>query len=646
MKLVRLRLSNFRSFGAGPTEISFDDTNFIIGPNGAGKTAILQALARMFSLDPAQRKIRASDFHIAASEDPNAPPTERALWLEADFEFPELAIAVEGELQPSVPVNFAHMQMETDDQAVLVRLRLHATLDQDGDIEESFTNVNRIDANGVIQSESRVSKLERNSIQVHYLPARRNPADHVSYSANALLGRVLRAANWSTERDAISKLTAQITDTLTGNAAVAEVGTEVTKAWESLHKGKFYASPSVSFARSEIEALLRHLSLSFTPGAEAPLVDFSRLSDGQQSLLYISLVLATREIGDKVLAGNDAFDIDKLRPPIFTLLAVEEPENSLSPHYLGRVIQALKAFGAGRDAQAIVATHGPSLLRRVDPEDIRYLRLDNDRRTVVSLITMPTNDDEAEKYVRQAVKAFPELYFARLVILGEGDSEEIVLPRMLGAKGMLADDASVSIVPLGGRHVNHFWRLLNGLGIPHVTLLDLDLSRWQGGWGRVRYAAKELLKYGTDPRLTQAMIDGIPKWNDAASRWTVDAKKWDIYLEEQGVFFSSPLDLDFMMLEAFPSAYDVDVLLELNAPDAAAAKGVLGKTHDVFSDQYTAAQQQLFDAYHSRFKVGSKPGHHVKALAALDDAGLIANMPKVLSRLIAAAESKLEALPE
>ena len=646
MKLVRLRLSNFRSFGAGPTQITFDDTNFIIGPNGAGKTAVLQALARMFSLDPAQRKIRPSDFHVAGSEDPNAPPTERTLWLEADFEFPELAMAAEGELQPAVPGSFAHMQMERDDQSVLIRLRLHATLDQDGDIEETFTNVNEIDANGVIQSESRVSKLERNSIQVHYLPARRNPADHVSYSANALLGRVLRAANWSTEREAISKLTAQITDALTGNAAVAEVGAEVTKAWESLHKGKFYASPSVSFARSEIEALLRHLSLSFTPGAEAPLVDFSRLSDGQQSLLYISLVLATREIGDKVLAGSDAFDVDKLRPPVFTLLAVEEPENSLSPHYLGRVIQALKAFGSGRDAQAIVATHAPSLLRRVDPEQIRYLRLDNDRRTVVSLITMPTNDEEAEKYVRQAVKAFPELYFARLIILGEGDSEEIVLPRMLAAKGTLADDASVSIVPLGGRHVNHFWRLLNGLGIPHVTLLDLDLARWQGGWGRVRYAAKELLKYGTDPNLTQALVDGIPKWNDAASRWKVSSTQWVEYLERQGVFFSSPLDLDFMMLEAFPGAYDVDVLLELNAPDAATALGVLGKKHDIFADQYTAPQQQLFDAYHSRFKVGSKPSHHVKALAALDEAALIADMPAVLSRLIATVEAKLEKLPE
>lgn len=645
MKLVRLRLSNFQCFGPGPTQITLDDTTFVIGPNGSGKTAVLQALARMFSIDPAQRKIRASDFHIAPSEAPEDAPAERRLWIDADFEFPELKVNGVPDLLASVPASFAHMQMETNDDSVAIRFRLQAVLDQDGDIEETFTHVIKLDAFGAVETESRVSKLERNAIQVHYLPARRNPADHISYATNAMLGRILRAANWTTERDTVSALTGQINEALTGNAAIAEIGTEITRAWEGLHKGRFYASPAVSFARSEIEALLRHLSLSFTPAPEAPLVDFSRLSDGQQSLLYISLVLATRAIGDRALAGGDAFDIDKLRPPTFTLLAVEEPENSLSPHYLGRVIQALKAFGAGRDAQAVVATHAPALLRRVDPEAIRYLRLDGQRRTVVSRITMPAKTDEAEKYVRQAVKAFPELYFARLVILGEGDSEEVVLPRLLGTRGMLADDASVSVVPLGGRHVNHFWRLLSDLGIPHVTLLDLDLARWQGGWGRVRYAAQQLMESRVHNAPTPAGIDSIPAWNGAA-RLLDDTQGWVAYLESHGVFFSSPLDLDLMMIEAYPDAYDVDALLELNLPDADVAMAVLGKRHDGFADQYKPGQQQLFDAYHHRFKIGSKPARHVEALATLDDAALAAGMPQVLGRLIDKVAAKLEALPE
>src|SRR5581483_8559293 len=169
--------------------------------------------------------------------------------------------------------------------------------------------------------------------------------------------------------------------------------------------------------------------------------------------------------------------------------------------------------------------------KRVTPESIRYLRLDERRTTVVKHIELP-EDEPAYKFVREGVQAFPELYFSRLVVLGEGDSEEIVLPRLLAARGILTDDASISVVPLGGRHVNHFWRLLHGLGIPHVTLLDLDLARYQGGWGRIRYAANELLKYGdvSENDLTQDDVDEIPAW-DSDQGLMIDDDGWISRLE-------------------------------------------------------------------------------------------------------------------
>lgn len=645
MKLAHLRICNFRCFGSEATDIALDDTTFILGPNGTGKTAVLQALGRMFSLDPALRKIGASDFHIAADEAPEALPEERRLWIEADFEFPELEIE-EDDAMPAVPGNFAHMLMVDEDEQVRVRFRLAATLDQDGDIEETFTYVTKTDDAGLPTEESRVSKQDRNAIQVHYLPARRDPSDHVSYSANALLGRALRAADWSGERAAIGALTAQITAALTGNAAIEGIGESLTGIWSQLHKGQFFADPAISFAQSEIDALLRHLSLTFTPGHGEPLVDFARLSDGQQSLLYISLVLAMRDIGDKVLAGEtEAFDIDKLRPAIFTLLAVEEPENSLSPHYLGRVVRAVSEFAKGQNTQALVATHAPSLLRRVAPETVRYLRLDANRRTVVAAVVLPENEDAA-KYVREGVQAFPELYFSRFVILGEGDSEEVVLPRLLSARGILTDDASISIVPLGGRHVNHFWRLLHALGIPHATLLDLDLARYQGGWGRIKYAAKQRLKYGdvANAGIDDGDIEGIPAW-DSDDGFMVDDDGWIEYFEERGIFFSSPLDLDFMMIEAFAEVYKIDDD-EREEPDDATLKAVLGKKHDVVGNQYTDEQLELFDAYHRRFKLGSKPAWHIRAMAALDDAELAADMPTVMTRLFDYVETALAGLPE
>lgn len=619
--------------------------SFLLGPNGTGKTAVLQALARLFGFDPALRRIRRTDFHITPENLAKGELGPLKLWIEAQFEFPELKKS-KGK-HATIPGHFAHMQLESAGGVPRVRFRLAAEMDEDGDIEESMHYVVQVDEGGEPTKTVAVQKHDRNAIQVHYLPARRDPTDHISYAANSLLGRALRAADWQVERDEITEHTQNISEALASNAAVSGIGEQLCKQWGALHKGTYYASPSVSFERNELDNLLRHLTVGFTPGHGESIVDFSRLSDGQQSLLYVSLVLSIQEIGRQVLGGKlDAFDIDKLRPAVFTLVAMEEPENSLSPHYLGRVIKALTAFSAHHDAQAIVATHAPSLLKRVPPENIRYLRLNEDRQTVVKSIILPDTADEAHKFVREAVQAFPELYFSRLVILGEGDSEEIVLARLLQAKGLGEDDTSIIVAPLGGRHVNHFWRLLNGLEIPYVTLLDLDLGRYQGGWGRVKYAAKQILALGKPIKgLTEASIEALPKWNGSDHIMTSElGKKWLNWLEGRGVFFSSPLDLDFAMLRRYSDAYGLSAA-ELAPPDDSTLTAVLGKKrHGI--EQYNDEHQKHFAAYHRRFKLSSKPAEHLAAMAELDDQNLIDHMPQRITRLIEAVKSRIKDLPE
>ena len=508
MKLNTIRLSNFQCFGPEPTELDLENITYLIGPNGSGKTAALQALCRLFAFDPSLRRVQRADFHVPFDED--GSPDERQLWIEADFIFPELA---DDEDNTTVAPHFSHMRLDELDGIPRVRFRLSATRGLDGDIEESFVYVLDLDADDSPLNTSQVPRSERNHIHVHYLPARRDPADHIAYGSNALLGRLLRAVNWDAERDAIKGLTGQISESLITNPSVNALSESLKTAWNTLHKGNFFANPKITFVASEVEALLRHMSVSFSPGHDDDLVDFSRLSDGQKSMLYLSLVLSSQAIGQAVLAERDkSFDPDKLRPPVFTLVAVEEPENSLSPHYLGRIVNALSAMAGSGDAQALIATHALSMLRRVAPELIRYLRLSEDRTSCIAKIRLPKEDDDAHKFVREAVQAFPEIYFSRLVVLGEGDSEEIVLPRLLQVKGAPVDESAISIAPLGGRHVNHFWRLLSALKIPYLTLLDLDVARHQAGWGRIKYVNDQLAKF--EPTKTLPNDWTISKWND------------------------------------------------------------------------------------------------------------------------------------
>lgn len=634
MRLQTIRLSNFQSFGAAPTEIRLEEITYLIGPNGSGKTVVLQALCRLFAFDPSLRRILRSDFHVPFNE--AAPPAERQLWIEADFLFPELG---DDEDNSTVAPHFGHMRLDEIDGTPRVRFRLTATMGLDGDIEESIVYVLDIDADGSPLTTAQVPRSERNHIHVHYLPARRDPADHIAYGANALLGRMLRAVNWDAERTVIKGLTDQISDSLAANPSINAFSTGLKTAWSALHKGSFFADPKLTFVASEVEALLRHMSVSFTPGHDEQLVDFSRLSDGQKSMLYLSLVLSSQAIGRAVLAeDDDSFDADKLRPPVFTVVAVEEPENSLSPHYLGRIVNALNEMTSDGDAQALIATHAPSMLRRVPPERIRYLRLTQDRTSRVTHVQLPESTDEAHKFVREAVQAFPEIYFSRLVVLGEGDSEEIVLPRLLQVKGAPVDESAVTIAPLGGRHVNHFWRLLSALQIPYLTLLDLDVARYQAGWGRIKYVNDQLEKYRPEQKLPKD--HSIPKWDSTKHM----VRKYENYLdllEDRDVYFSYPMDLDFSMLLAYPDAYGVTK----EDPEDATINAVLGKSHHDAS-QYGEDEQQLFSTYHQRFKLGSKPAAHIDALAQLSDEKLLADMPASLSRLADAVIAKLAELPE
>lgn len=634
MKLKTLRISGFQCFGTESIDLSLENITYLIGPNGSGKTAALQALCRLFAVDASQRRILRSDFHVPFNE--LEAPDERQLWIEADFIFPEVECDDDNS---TVAPHFGHMRLDKADGIPRVRYRLEATMGVDGDIEENLVYVLDIDADGAPLSSAQVPRVERNHIHVHYLPARRDPADHIAYSASALLGRILRSVNWDGQREKVTELADQISDVLAANPSIDTINDNLKTAWESLHKGKFFAEPRVTFAASEIEALLKHISVTFSPGHDETLVDFARLSDGQKSMLYLSLVIASQKICHAVLAGeNENFDGNKLRPPIFTIVAIEEPENSLSPYYLGRIVKALKEMVAYDDAQTLIATHAPSMLRRVAPEHIRHLRLTEERKSKISPIKLPKKTDVAHKFVREAVQAFPEIYFSRLVILGEGDSEEIVLPRILQAKGVFVDDSAITIAPLGGRHVNHFWRLLSTLEIPYFTLLDLDTARYQGGWGRIKYVNSQLIEFMPVQKLPEDYV--IPSWNSDEHK----VRDYDNYLtalEEREIYFSYPMDLDFPMILSYPTEYEVDKEI----PDDATLKAVLGKKH-YDSDQYTRDELDLFKSYHSLFKVGSKPAAHISALARLSDEALLESIPESLDRLADAIINKISELPE
>ncbi len=642
MKLSTLRICNFQSFGPEETVIRLeDDITYVLGPNGAGKTAVLQALSRLFSPIQSQRTVQVSDFHRPMDKmslgEQEWLDQEPELWIEAEF----AATMLNGQFDPSVPEFFKQMSFQEggSDGLPKMRVRLTANLAKDGIVEEKIEYV-QVKEDGELRFAT-MPRTDRNKIAVYYLPARRNPNEQITYTASSLMGRALRAADWQVQRQEVSEKFTEITSSVAKNPVVTSISENIEKNWKQLHKGNFLTDPAITFGNGELDSILRQLSVSFNPSHTGAALPLENLSDGQKSLLYFSIILTWVSLANKVMSeGIDGIDPDRLNPPVHTIIAVEEPENSLAPHYLGRIAKQLREASKAGHVQSVIATHTPTLLKRVEPTAIRFLRLNDNRETNVKYITLPAKSDEAAKYVNEAVKAYPELYFSRLVVLGEGASEMLVLPRILAASGIVEDDVSVSVVPLGGRHVNHFWRLLNALEIPHVTLLDLDYGRHQGGCGRVENIAKQLYNIG---KCDRDWYETILKFCDEAIN-KFPLPECIEFLEDRDIFFSRPLDLDMMMIQTYPSSYEVKDSERIE-PDDIAIKRVLGKTAKD-TKELPADICRLFDAYSTRFKSNSKPATHLNALACMNDGDLKDSLPHPLKNLVDAVKRKLKGLPE
>lgn len=503
MKIETLTIKNFRCFGPEPETLSLESgVTAMVGGNGAGKTAALQALARLFGVSSAQRQIQKRDFHLRLGG--NELVSGATLVIECVLSFPELDGLDDDVVADSVPDFFNHMAATGPGEPLKARIRLQATWTDDGTpdgtVEEDIRWIGTLDNHYVWDECQRVAAVDRGTIQLVYVPATRNPADRVT---DLLKGRLWRAAKWSDRMSKTTERGAKLIQKRFEREGPSEFIVErLTKRWQQVHEADTDTTPVLRLVESRLEALVRNVEFAFLPdeaGRERALAD---LSDGQRSLFHIALTAATLETERdslRLAAPDSPFDQEKLRRAHLTILAIEEPENSLSPFFLSRIMNQARDIAALESAQVLISSHSASILSRIEPDEVRYFRLDrNSRSSSVKSLTLPEDATEAGKYVRLAVRAYPELYFARFVILGEGDSERIVLPLLADAMGIPLDPSFVPVVPLGGRHVEHFWRLLDALQIPHATLLDLDLGRAHGGANMIRATVDALASIGND----------------------------------------------------------------------------------------------------------------------------------------------------
>jgi energy-coupling factor transporter ATP-binding protein EcfA2 len=645
VKIERLTIKNFRCFGPEGVNIDFQsDLTAFVGNNGSGKTAIFQALSRLFGTTASQRRVIKSDFHVGADEGDLASGS--VLSIDCVLSFPELAADDD---DPSVPDVFYHMAASAEGAPLKARVRLQASWDEDltpeGTVTEEIKWIRALDGDFDWAGSAKVAPIDRSLIQLVYVPASRNAFDQVT---SLLKGRLWKAAQWSEQfSDKAASSSAELQNEFDTEEPAEFIIERLVKRWKEVHQGDTDATPSLKLVESRLDDLLRRAEFIFARPDGEGTRRLDELSDGQRSLFHIALTAAALEIEKDALAldaSNSLFDHDRLKRTTLTILAIEEPENSLSPFFLTRIMEQGRDIGRMKEAQVMISSHSSSILSRVEPEEVRYTRLDETaRRSTVKPLTLPPSGSDERKYVRLAVRAYPELYFARYVILAEGDSESIVLPRIADAMGIPLDRSFVPVVPLSGRFVTHFWRLLNDLGIPHATLIDLDLGRQHGGAKAIKRIVEELAAIGNDLSANASVKRGkidpdeLDDIDDAELLTRDQSHPWLRALRRERIYFSSPLDIDFAMLLMFPDVYQQP--RPGGQGPRTSAQAIASKKESTLktggnAGLYGKEYDPEFTWYPYLFLGESKPETHLRALSEIKPKKLVMDAPRELKLLI------------
>lgn len=679
MKLKKMKLKNYRSIGDEEQVIDFENLTMFIGNNSVGKTAALSALNKVFSDIPNERVLKRSDFHLPKDEEPETFK-EQELVIETIFEFDEL-LDDQIEFSAAIPSFFESFVIEDSDPLPKLRVRLEASWKSDntveGTVESNIYFITCPETSEITDDNKKnASRHDLNKIRLIYVPAVRDPGKQLKNVSGSMIHQVMNSINWKDEtRKKVKEDIDKINKDFSVENGVSILKNAIQKEWHEYQSDTRYTKADLKFNATTIDTAVKNTEVLFSPTETGREYSIDEMGDGMRSLFYMSIVDSILDI--EVVINKEMEDGGNLsftkEPPVFTIVAVEEPENHISPHILGKLVNKLRDISKKNNAQTIVTSHSPAIVKRINPEEIRHFRMNYETSTTtINKLTLPNSESQSEqfKYVKEAVQAYPELYFAKLVIFGEGDSEDILLPKFFEADGSGLDSSGVSIVPLGGRHVNHFWQLVSDLGIPHITLLDFDRERYGGAWGRIKYVLKQLLLTGIKREnlltvedgsvLSDARLDEMHTWNISNNKALVS---WIMFLEKYRVYFSFPLDVDFMMLENYRDDYiatisdsegprlksngttkkftdinDTDRMLKEFKERIVHDVGRTLKNDDATGHTYSDEQKELMVWYNYFFLNRGKPSTHIAVLSQISDDKLIEHSPEVLTRMISAAK--------
>ena len=446
MIISELKIYNFRRFqsvyGAPGLQITFHKgLNALIGENDSGKTAVIDAL-KLVLLTQSNEYIRPVDEDFYTSANGEACTEFRIDCFITEFSQNEAKNFVE------------YLKFRADGEKVEYTLELHYRAWREG--HKIYQELRVGDADDGISIDGKARDL----LKAVYLKPLRDAEREMSSGRSSRISQILlnhpvfKDKNEHTVLGIFQDANQKIEEYFTNDPEGKSILQTIRDNLEAFNDKGQKSDAELKTSDIQIKAILESLSLKapeLNPGL------------GELNLLFIAAELLL--LKDDTDGG-------------LKLALIEELEAHLHPQAQLRLISYLQNEYNENDVQIIVSTHSPILASKINLKNLILMKDGKGFDLAEGATGLQKGDYLFLQRFLDSTKA--NLFFAKGIIMVEGDAENILIPVIADIIGYPLEKYGVSIVNVGSTAFLRYSGILirkNGekIGIPVSVITDCDV---------------------------------------------------------------------------------------------------------------------------------------------------------------------------
>lgn len=464
MKLLHLKIENFRSFGEKSTEekmVFKDGVNLIVGENNVGKSNLLRAF-EVFKEGYSPDK---NDWYAGHQE------KEFVIELEVELSSRELRVFLKDFMRPKYIRDATKTKRIIKDLGRKVWLIFSSRRGRFVKIKELYIKGSGAKLNSDFSSSSyeaidwfEILDKYFNTIDFSIFTVikeriRGDKERRIQFKKNLdnsffnLLAQKLK--NFSEVRQRPRGKNQKILESYDGS--------QVADVLATLKMGNRQQRKKFELIKQEFTKLFPTLRLEVTEE-----------KTNQPPIIVVEKIPIEYEVPiDRVGAG-----IGEMAILLTHLIASEEmifgldmPELHLHPHSQRLLLGILKEYS--KNNQVLIVTHSPLFLESKEIDNIVIVREQKGATIVTQLPENYFDKEERIKLQRHLDASNKEFFFSRASLVVEGETEVGAMPIFSKALGKDFDIHGISLVR-AGKHFGIFIKLLRGLKFPYFVMCDKD----------------------------------------------------------------------------------------------------------------------------------------------------------------------------